>query len=113
MQMIKKSYILLSVSVLSLIVIIGFSAKPDKTDHKNMVLIESATFQVPGGWGYNILVDRKIFIHQQTIPSIAGNKIFLTKQDAEKTSNLIIQKITDKKLPSITKNDLDSLQVSY
>jgi hypothetical protein len=111
--MIKKSYLLLSVSVLFLIVIIGFSTKPDKINHKDMMLVESSTFLVPGGWGYNILVDHKIFIHQQTIPSVAGNKIFVTKEDAEKTSSLIIQKITNKKLPSVTKNDLDSLQINY
>lgn len=111
--MIKKSYILLSVSILSLIVIIGFSSKPDKHNHKDMVLVESATFQVSGGWGYNILVDHKIFIHQETIPAVAGNKIFVTKEDAEKTSEFIIQKITNKKLPSVTKNDLDSLQITY
>ncbi|HEY5408115.1 MAG TPA: DUF4907 domain-containing protein [Ginsengibacter sp.] len=111
--MTKKSYILLSALLLLVIVIIGFSSKPGKTDHKNMVLVESATFGVAGGWGYNILVDHKIFIHQDIIPAVQGNRAFASKEDAEKTSRLIIQKITSKKLPSVTKRELDSLQITY
>ena len=111
--MIKKSYILLSASLLFVIAIIGFSAKPGNSDHKNMLLVESATFEVPGGWGYNIMVDHKIFIHQQIIPAVQGNKAFVSKTDAEKTSNLIVHKITNKQLPSVTKRELDSLQINY
>src|SRR5664279_905574 len=113
MQMIKKSYILLSASLLLVIAIIGFSAKPGNSDHKNMLLVESATFEVPGGWGYNIMVDHKIFIHQQIIPAVQGNRAFASKIDAEKTSNLIVHKITSKQLPSVTKRELDSLQINY
>ena len=111
--MTKRSYILLSASLLLVIAIIGFSAKPGSNNHKDMLLVESATFKVPGGWGYNILVDHKIFIHQQIIPAIPGNKVFGSKIDAEKTSNLVVQKITNKHLPSVTKRELDSLQIDY
>ena len=111
--MTKKPYILLSASLLLVIVIIGFSSKPGNNDHKNMLPVESATFKVGNGWGYNIMVDHKVFIHQQIIPAIEGNKTFASKDDAEKTSNLVVQKITTKKLPSVTKRELDSLQISY
>ena len=110
--MIKKSYILLLASLLLVIAIIGFSAKTD-SEHKNMLLVESAPFEVPGGWGYNIMVDHKIFIHQEMIPAIQGNKAFGSKIDAEKVSNLIVHKITSKRMPSVTKSELDSLQISY
>lgn len=111
--MTKKSYILLSVSLLIVIAIIGFSAKPGNSDHKNMLLVESSAFQVPGGWGYNILVDHKIFIHQEIIPAIQGNSAFASKIDAEKIANLIVHKITSKQLPSVTIKELDSLQINY
>ena len=113
MQMTKKSYILLSASLLLVIVIISFSSKPGINDHKNMLLVESAAFEIPGGWGYNILVDHKIFIHQEIIPAIEGNKVFASKDDAEKISGLIVQKITSKRMPSVTKRELDSLQINY
>ncbi len=111
--MTKKSYIFLSASLLIAIVIIGFSAKQGNSDRKNMLLVESVIFEVPEGWGYNILVDHKIFIHQQTIPAIQGNKAFASEIDAEKISNLIVHKITSKQLPSVTKRELDSLQIIY
>ncbi len=78
-----------------------------------MLLVESSTFQVAGGWGYNVLVDHKIFIHQEAVPAIRGNKIFINKEDAEKTGSLIVQKILNKKVPSVSKNELDSLHVTY
>lgn len=111
--MTKKSYILLMASLILAIAIIGFSAKPGNSDRGNMLLVESATFEVPGGWGYNILVDHRIFIHQQIIPAVEGNKAFASKIDAEKTSNLIVHKITNRLLPAVTKRELDSLQINY
>lgn len=113
MQMTKKSYIILFASLLFIIIIIAFSFRPDKNNNNSMLLVESSTFKVVGGWGYNILVDHKIFIHQEAVPSVGGNKIFIKKEDAEKTSAIIVQKILNRKVPSISKNELDSLHVTY
>ena len=37
-------------------------------------------------YGYDILIDETKFIHQPYIPSIAGNKGFSSKENAEKTA---------------------------
>ncbi len=111
--MTKKSYIILSAAFLFIIIVIAFSFRPDKNNYNNMLLVKSATFPVAGGWGYNILVDHKIFIHQQAVPAVGGNKIFIKKEDAEKTAKLIVQKIINKKVPSVSAHELDSLHVTY
>ena len=44
-------------------------------------------------WGYEIYNNGKLFIHQASIPALAGNKGFKTKADAEKVAQLVIDKI--------------------
>lgn len=50
-------------------------------------------FEGPAGWGYDILVNDTIFIHQEYIPGLAGKKGFDEKQQAEKTSEIVLQKV--------------------
>ena len=99
--------------IIFIVLIIAFSLKPIKTNNENMLQVELSSFNVPGGWGYNIMVGHKMFIHQATIPAIAGNKVFTSKDDAERTAKLVIQKIVNKKVPSVTISNLDSLHIHY
>jgi hypothetical protein len=111
--MTKKKYILLAASLIVLIVIIWFSARLHEDNHKNMLKVESAAFEVAGGWGYNITVGHKIFIHQQFIPAVQGYKVFSSKEDAEKIANFQIHELVNKKMPSVSIKDLDSLHIAY
>jgi hypothetical protein len=111
--MTKKKYILIAASLLVLIAVIGFSARLGERNHKNMLKVESATFEVAGGWGYNVLVDHKVFIHQQFMPAVQGYKVFRSKEDAEKIANFQIHKLMNKKVPAISVKDLDSLHITY
>ena len=77
-----------------------------------MLKVESLPLHDISGWGYEILVGGKIFIHQQFIPAIAGKKAFLTREDAMKTASLVIKKLVGNQPPAITCNDLDSLKIS-
>ncbi len=70
-------------------------------------------FTVAGGWGYNILVDHKIFIHQEFMPAVQGYKVFSSKEDAEKIANFQIHELTNKKMPGVSVKDLDSLHIAY
>lgn len=64
------------------------------------------------GWGYNILVDGKIYVHQPNIPAIMGNSGFGSEEKAQKTGEFIISKIKNNILPpSVTPEELDSLGV--
>ncbi len=83
-----------SVSVFSLAIFLTDSAQPNL------------------GFGYNIIMDNHIFIHQPSIPSIAGNKGFSSKQKAEISAKYIIYKLEHNIMPpSVTPRELDSLGV--
>jgi hypothetical protein len=44
-------------------------------------------------WGYDILVNNKLTIHQPSVPSLPGNEGFKTKENAEKVAKLVIEKM--------------------
>jgi hypothetical protein len=74
--------------------------------------VESKIFQDSTGWGYDIYLNSKLYIHQPFIPAISGNKPFSTKQDAEKVSQLTISKLQKGiNPPTIDLSDLDSLKI--
>jgi hypothetical protein len=63
-------------------------------------------------WGYDILQNGKIYIHQPHIPGIAGNLGFESEADAQKVAQLVILKIVQQQTPpSISQQELDSLGV--
>jgi hypothetical protein len=62
-------------------------------------------------WGYNILVDNKLTIHQPSIPSLPGNEGFKTKEGAEKVAKLVIKKMKKGEMPpSIDEKELKKLK---
>ena len=71
------------------------------------------TFCTDAGWGYEILVNEVVFIHQQIIPAIQGNHSFQTEDEARKTAELVVRQLKKNESPSVTVAQLDSLRVSY
>ena len=64
------------------------------------------------GFGYNIVLDDHVFIHQPSIPSIQGNKGFTNKEQAERVAQFVIYKLTHNIMPpSVTPKELDSLGI--
>lgn len=112
MQMTKKIFIPAGILLIALF-LIGFSIKSNKKSNDKIFKVESVAIRTPEGWGYNILVDHKIYIHQDFIPVIEGNKAFKSKEDALKTSEVAIKKLIKGQIPSINKRELDSLNISF
>lgn len=54
---------------------------------------------VDNTFGYNILIDDKMFIHQPVIPATNGNRGFKRKKDAQKVAELVIHKIMLGEMP--------------
>jgi len=70
------------------------------------------TFQTESGWGYDIEVNGKPYIHQPTIPALPGNSGFKTQTDAETVAALVCHKIQNNIMPpSVTPQELDSLKI--
>ena len=63
-------------------------------------------------WGYDIYTGSKLLIHQTTIPSLPGNHGFKSKAAAYKAGSFVTWKLISNIFPpSISKSELDSLQV--
>ncbi len=73
---------------------------------------EVRTFETERGWGYAIYKEGKLFINQHHIPAIPGNKGFSSEQKARVCGEYAMHKLANtKQLPSLSENELDSLEV--
>lgn len=89
------------------------ATEPNVAAYSVVAFLSDSTNQA-SGFGYNIMMDGHTFIHQPSIPSIQGNKGFHSIQQAEKTANFVIYKLTHNMMPpSVTPKELDSLGVLY
>ncbi|MFZ0280207.1 MAG: DUF4907 domain-containing protein [Bacteroidales bacterium] len=66
-------------------------------------------FESDSGWGYDILVSRKPYIHQPYLPAVEGQVPFTDKNDARKAARLVIHKLRKHKSPAITKEEIESI----
>ncbi len=72
--------------------------------------LTDSLFKTEIGWGYDILLNGKPFIHQPHIPGISGNKGFDSEGKAQKAADFIKFKIKNKIMPpSVTEIELDSI----
>jgi len=77
--------------------------------------LQIKTFTIQQGWGYEILANNKVYIHQEIIPAIQGKKYFVSKEEAEKVGKLVVSKMKQGKgggFPEITEADIDSLKIT-
>lgn len=73
--------------------------------------IQVITYQVKDGWGYKIMVQDRYIITQPFIPAIQGERQFPDKRTASKAGNMVKQKLSENKLPSLTLEDLESIGI--
>ncbi len=65
------------------------------------------------GWGYDVLVDKKVFIHQDCIPAISSFKKFCTKEDALAIGGRVVEKLKKGDKPAISLQELRQLHIVY
>ena len=63
------------------------------------------------GWGYEIRKDNNPFIYQDCIPAVVGNKAFAGRKSAKATGKLVLKKLRNNQMPSITIPELKELGV--
>ncbi len=98
------------VLVLLLATIAFFSCKRQPS-HEGEVFVELKAVQNTTGWGYEIYVDKKIYIKQDYIPAIGGAHSFATKEDALKTGKVVMDKLEHGQIPAMTVEELKALKV--
>jgi hypothetical protein len=63
-------------------------------------------------WGYDIYLQKRLFIHQPSKPGLPGNEGFKTKADTKKVARLVIGKIKKGKMPpNVTIEELKKIKV--
>ncbi len=96
-------------------IFINFSCKNKNIEKKTVhsqKKITTKVFQTESGWGYDIYIGNKHYIHQKEIPAMQGKQGFSSKQQASKTAAFVAKKIHQGIIPpSVTPNELDSLGV--
>ena len=86
--------------------------KSNSTPEDTITNIEVKTFEVDGGWGYDIYLNGEKYIHQVNIPSVNGLYVFRSEADAYKVANIMVMKIRNHILPpSITQQDISNAGV--
>jgi Domain of unknown function (DUF4907) len=106
---IRKTYSLIAIAALLVCFAVIFFSH--HTDREKQVYIYAQPFQTDYGWGYNILADGKVHIKQQYMPAVPGKRGFKTEADALMVGNLVVKKIMQNKLPTITIHELDSMGI--
>jgi len=109
-----------TVGILSLLFLVSFcfqtchgpgSRDHSRSDAEKKVILSVRAFKSDNSasWGYEILIDKKVYIHQEFIPALEGNRPFTSKKDAMKVGRAVMLKIKTQKSPTLTKEEVLSL----
>jgi len=80
-----------------------------RLSHKQSPSVRSVVFKDSTGWGYDILVNEKLFIHQQTIPVLSSIRAFPEKIQAEQTASLVIIKLKKGINPALNRSEIEEI----
>jgi hypothetical protein len=104
---IRKTYSLIAIAALLLSFAVIFFSKYKERSQK--VFIYAEPVQTVYGWGYNIIAADKVYIKQEYMPAVPGKRGFKTAADAMLVGNLVVKKIAENKMQTITLHELDSM----
>jgi hypothetical protein len=104
-----------------LVVIIGiliYRNLEQPASQEKKIYLEVRSVKVDSGWGYDILKDSKVYIHQVYVPAIPGRHPFKREADALKVGREVLSRLSANTLPSVSARDLkdwgivnDSLEI--
>ena len=83
------------------------------TGSNDMLPVVLRSIRVNQGWGYEVLIDNKVYIHQDCIPAIPSFKAFHSERDALLVGNMVVDKIKHGHKPTITVQDLHTTRIAY
>jgi hypothetical protein len=106
---IKTIWIISTILLILTLVPWKFLHKKDHTDKEKLKLI---CFETGDGWGYKIMYNKKQIIYQPFIPAIKERKTFGTKQLAEATGMMVLEKIKMHDKPTLSIEELQRVGIS-
>lgn len=103
---IKRKHLLpITVALTSLLLLLlVFRRLPSLQGNRDRIVTE--TFTVQNGWGYEVIVNGKTYIHQPFVP---GNNLapFPSEKAARKAARLVENKIKAGLTPNLTREELE------
>jgi hypothetical protein len=90
----------------------GYNVYKDANLSVEVFKVDSIDHNGNRGWGYDIMVDGKIYIHQPNVPAVMGNNGFSSEEKAQAAGEYVIQKLRNNIIPpAVSPEELDSLGV--
>lgn len=77
--------------------------------HKQQSSFSYKLFKTTYGWGYDILVNDTLQIHQEWMPVIDERKSFPQQEQAQKAAMLVLEKLTAGENPAISRAELNQI----
>lgn len=78
-----------------------------------MLPVELHAVKMKDGWGYEVLVDKKVFICQDCIPAIPFFKKFSSEGDALAIGSKVVEKLKKGHKPSISLQEINESHILY
>lgn len=105
MMIIKGRKVLWSLLLLPVLILLVF-IRPGQKGSPDGRQPELQTFQLGDGWGYRIMMNKKVLIYQPTIPAIDTLMPFPDEASARTIGSLVLERLNKKQNFSITIDDL-------
>lgn len=100
-----------NIIVIALSVAIAFAIIISPCNKHRQSSYNSLVYPVNEGWGYDILVRDSVFIHQQSIPALEGNKPFMIREQAEEAAREVISKLKKGESPSFSRPEIERIML--
>lgn len=105
----KHNFVVLGVAIIISVLILIFGGRFWKKDVKKPRIISYSSFYQQTGWGYDIFINNKLYIHQEIVPVLAVHNGFRKKEYAEKAARIMMQKMIQGIIPALTHSDLEQI----
>lgn len=91
--------------------VVGYAIHRRNKWKKDHVFVELKAIQTPKGWGYDILANGKIYIHQDIVPAISAGRGFRTKDDALAVGQKVYDRIVAGQMPMVSPEEIKAMGI--
>ncbi len=72
---------------------------------------ELSFFVLPDGqgYGYEITLGSRVFIHQEVVPALEGNRRFRTREEARLVGAAVLERVKNNLSPGLTREEVENL----
>ena len=87
--------------------------KKNQQAASDLLPVELHPLKIGDGWGYEVLVDNKVYIHQDCIPAIPSFRRFRSESEALLVGKLVVDKIKHGHKPVMTLQEIRDNHITY